>query len=110
MDIQTILSNSSYILIAVAIICTLVTVITEFTKEIGIFKKIPTILQVLITSMIMCIVSFFMFTSYMKIGFKWYYLVAVIFAGFLIAILCAKGWSHLINIWKKFYKGKEQGK
>ena len=42
------------LLLVVAVICTLITVITEFTKEVGILKKIPTSFQVLITSLIIC--------------------------------------------------------
>lgn len=39
--IETILSYGSAIIIAIAAICTLVTVITELTKETGFLKKIP---------------------------------------------------------------------
>lgn len=52
------------------------------------------------TSMIVCIVSFFAFMAYMKIKFQWYYLVAVIFAALFIAILCARDWKYVFSIWK----------
>ena len=39
-------------LVVVAVLCTLISVITEFTKEVGVLKKIPTSFQVLITSVI----------------------------------------------------------
>ena len=32
--------------------------------------------------------------SYAGIAFVWYYLVAVIFAAFLVAIICCKGWDY----------------
>jgi len=41
-------------LVVVAVLCTLISVITEFTKEVGVLKKIPTSFQVLITSVIVC--------------------------------------------------------
>ncbi len=50
MNMEFIISNASVILVVVAVICTLISVITEFTKEIGILNKIPTALQVLAQS------------------------------------------------------------
>lgn len=104
MNMEIIISHASQLLIAVAIICTLISVITEFTKEIGFLKKIPTDLQVLALSIMVCVVAFFAYISYAGIVFVWYYLVAVIFAAFIIAIICCKGWDYLIGIWKRFYR------
>ena len=64
------------LLLVVAVICTLITVITEFTKEVGILKKIPTSFQVLITSVIVCEVGLFVGLSFYHIAFVWYYPVA----------------------------------
>ncbi len=99
-----VLSNVSTIILVVAAICTLVSVITEFTKDIGFLNKIPTTLQVLVLSIVICIIAFFAYISYAGIAFVWYYLVAVVFAGFIIAIICAKGWDYLIDIWKRFFR------
>lgn len=103
---EVILSNVSQLLIVVAIICTLISVITEFTKEIGFLKKIPTALQVLALSIIICVIVFFAYISYAGIAFVWYYLVAVVFAAFIVAIICCKGWDYLLDIWKRFYKSE----
>lgn len=108
MNIETIISNVSYILIGIALICTLVTVITEFTKEIGFLNRIPTDLQVLVTSIIVCLLVSLAYISYMGIVMEWYYLVAVIFSGFFIAIICTKGWTYLTDIWKRFYIRKRE--
>ena len=101
---ETIMNYASQIIVAVAVICTLISVITEFTKEVGFLKKIPTDLQVLALSMVICIIAFFAYISSAGIAFVWYYLVAVIFAAFIVAIVCCKGWEYLIAIWKRFYK------
>lgn len=103
---EIILSNVSQLLIVVAIICTLISVITEFTKEIGFLKKIPTALQVLVLSIFICVIAFFAYISYAGIAFVWYYLVAVVFAAFIVAIICCKGWDYLLEIWKRFYKSE----
>ena len=101
---ETLLTNMSMILLVAAAICTLVSIITEFTKEIGILNRIPTDLQVLVLSIIICTIVFFAYISYAKISFVWYYLVATIFAAFVIAIICTKGWDYLIGFWKRFYR------
>ena len=91
-------------LVVVAVLCTLISVITEFTKEVGVLKKIPTSFQVLITSVIVCEVGLF-------VGlFVWYYPVAAFFGAFVIAILCTRGWDYLISIFKRFYNGGDKEK
>ena len=45
MNMEFIIANASQLLVVVAVICTLISVITEFTKEIGILNRIPTSLQ-----------------------------------------------------------------
>lgn len=94
----------SLLLIAVAIICTVITVITQFTKELGFLKKIPTSLQVLITSIIVCEVFLFGVLSYYNIALMWYYPAAILFASFLIAYICMFGWEKLIEMFKRFWK------
>ena len=46
MNIEFIIENASKIILIVAAICTLISVITEFTKGIGFLDKIPTKFQV----------------------------------------------------------------
>ena len=107
MNMEFIITHASQLLVIVAVICTLISVITEFTKEIGFLNKIPTALQVLVLSIGICVIAFFAYISYAGIAFVWYYLVAVIFAAFIVAIVCCKGWDYLIEIWKRFYRTKE---
>ena len=87
-------------LVVVAVLCTLISVITEFTKEVGVLKKIPTSFQVLI----------FVGLSFYHIAFVWYYPVAAFFGAFVIAIICTRGWDYLISIFKRFYKGGDKEK
>ena len=107
MNIEFIIKNTSKIVLVVAVICTLISVITEFTKGIGFLDKIPTKFQVLILSFVICIISFFAYLSYASIAFVWYYLVAVIFAAFVVVIVCCKGWDYLFEIWIRFYRKKD---
>lgn len=97
----------SFLLIVVAVVCTLITIITQLTKEVGILKKIPTSLQVLITSVIICEVILFGFLSFYDIVFIWYYPIAALFGSFLIAYICMFGWEKLLNIFSSFLIQKD---
>ena len=57
MNIEFIIENASKIILIVAAICTLISVITEFTKGIGFLDKIPTKFQVLILSLVICVIG-----------------------------------------------------
>ena len=83
------------LLLVVAVLCTLISVITEFTTS----------FQVLITSLIICEICLFVALSYFDIQLLWYYPVAVFFGAFIIAFICTRGWDYLIEIFKRFYRG-----
>lgn len=98
----------STLITVVCCACILISVITEFTKEIGFLAKIPTDLQVLVLSLIVCVTGFFCYISYKNIPFVWYYLVAVIFGSFVVAIITAKGWDYFIGIVRRYWYNRNK--
>lgn len=104
MSIQMITNNLSVIMAVICAVCVLISVITEFTKEIGFLSRIPTMLQVLVLSVVVCLIAFFVWASYMQIQVIWYYVVAVIFISFIVALITAKGWDYLIEIIRRFWR------
>jgi hypothetical protein len=106
MNVGMLVEYSSVLLAVLCGICILISVITEFTKDLGFLKKIPTTLQVLFLSLMVCVTLFFMYISYKGIAFVWYYLVAIIFISFIVALITAKGWDYFIDIVKRFWKSK----
>ena len=101
---ENLISNASIILLAVAIICTFVSILTQFTKEIGFLNKIPTMLQVLVTSVITTVVAVIALIQIKGYALTWYIIIAAAVAGVFIAYITAKGWDSLIEIFKRFYK------
>lgn len=101
---ELIVRNTTLILLIVAALCTTISVITEFIKDLGPIKKIPTKFLVLIVSLVVCTVSFFAYETYAAFKFVWYYIVGIIIGSFIIACICTNGWEYLIDTWKKFYK------
>lgn len=105
---QILFENLSIILLVVAAICTLVSVITQFIKELTWFKELPTQLVVVVLSETITILTFLAYASYCAMAVRWYYILAVIFAGFIIAYITANGWDSLVKIFRRFYKTTDE--
>lgn len=106
---ENLINNLSTILIAVAIICTVNSIITQFIKEWGILKKVPTSLVVVILSIVATVVVFVAFMNYKNYAIVWYMMIAAIVAGLIIAYITCNGWDSLIKLFKRFYKKDLKG-
>ena len=106
---ENLINNLSTILIAVAIICTVTSIITQFTKEWGMLKKVPTSLVVVILSTSITLVVFIAFMSYKNYTVTWYMFMAAVVAGIVIAYITCNGWDSLIKLFKRFYKKDLKG-
>lgn len=102
------LNTISMVLIIVALICTLNSALTQITKEIGFLKKIPTALQVTVTSILFTIIGFIAYASYKAIKIEWYYIFAMVIVGIFIAYITMFGWDNLIVKFKSFYKTTDE--
>lgn len=80
----------------------LVTVVTEVVKGLGIFKKVPTDLVVIVLSLAVTLTAFFAYMDYAKITVLWYYVVAAVTLGFIVAFIAMYGWTKLNEIWQRF--------
>lgn len=106
---ENLINNLSTILIAVAIICTITSIITQFIKEWGMLKKVPTSLVVVILSTAITLVVFIAFMSYKNYTVTWYMFMAAVVAGIVIAYIACNGWDSLIKLFKRFYKKDLKG-
>ena len=92
----------SQLMVAVGALAFVVSVITEVIKGIGVFKKIPTDIVVIILSMVLTIVAFFAYAQYAALVVTWYLVVAAIIGGFFVAFITMYGWSKLKELWTRF--------
>lgn len=106
---ENLINNLSTILIAVAIICTVTSIITQFIKEWGMLKKVPTSLVVVTISTAITVVVFIAFMSYKNYIMTWYMIMAAVVAGIVIAYIACNGWDSLIKLFKRFYKKDLKG-
>lgn len=101
---EWIINNFSIIVAAIGIIAAIVSIITELTKEIGFLSKIPTVLQVIVLSIVFWVVIYFAAVSIGYIVFKWYTLFAVFIVGIVTSYVCSYGWEKLTDVFSRYKK------
>ena len=92
----------SQLMVAVGALAFVVSVITEVIKGIGVFKKIPTDIVVIILSMVLTVVAFFAVAQEVLLVVTWYCIVAVLSGGFFVAFITMYGWRKLKGLWTRF--------
>ncbi|MDF2844784.1 MAG: hypothetical protein K0R00_3210 [Herbinix sp.] len=105
MNIITFFTNNLMLfLVAIGVLAFLVSTITEVTKNIGFLLRIPTDLQVIVLSTLLCLVAYFAYTSYFTIEVQWYYVAGCIIVAFIVAFVAMYGWEKLTALYNRFKK------
>lgn len=95
------------LILIIGILVFAVNVIVEVTKNLWPLDKVYTNYYVTGLSIVLTVLSYFIYLSYTSNKFIWYYLVAVIMAGFIVAYLAMFGWEKLIKLWQDSQKRGE---
>ncbi len=103
---ELITNNLVIVMAIIGVLAFIVSVITEVTKEIGIFKRIPTDLQVIVLSLFLCLFSYFAYCSYSGMMILWYLIVGIIIGSFIVSFVAMFGWEKLINLYERFKGGE----
>lgn len=90
------------ILTMIGLLALIVSVITEVTKDVILLKKIPTNIQVIVLSLSLTLVAYFAYISYSGTAIIWYYVVADVIAGFIVAYVVLYGWGKFTDLYKRF--------
>ena len=99
-----IFNNLTILLAIIGALAFIVSVITQVFKGVGVLKKIPTDLLVLILSIGITITAFVAYMQYIQQEILWYMILATILAGFVVAFVAMYGWEKLSELWKRFGK------
>ena len=97
-------SNVSMLISILGIAAFAVSVITEVLKNIPVFKKVSTELQVLVTSVIISVVGVCVYVDLQNAKYIWYYFVGSIILGIFISFVSMYGWEKLSGIYSRFNK------
>lgn len=104
LDIQAIISSALVLLTIAGVIVCLVHLITQVIKNLGPLKEIHTNYIVLVLSILLTMLMYFVYVSYTKSTIIWYYVIGSFFGGFVVAYIAMFGWDKLINEWKNSKK------
>ena len=99
--------NMATIMVIIGILTFMVNVIVEITKGVYPLNQVHTNYYVLGLSLMLSILSYFIYLSYAGAAFIWYYLIAAIVIGFVVAYCAMFGWEKLIKLYKASLKGSE---
>lgn len=102
--IQSLVANMAIIMSVIGALTFVVTVITQVIKGVGVFKKIPTDMLVLVLSIGITVVAFIAYMQYIHMTILWYMILAAILAGFVVAFVAMYGWEKLSELWRRFGK------
>ena len=94
--------NLTTLIMVIAVLAFVVSVFTEVTKNISIFKKIPTDMQVLTVSVLLTVISYFAYASYNSAKIIWYYIVGSIVLGLFVSFVAMYGWDKFSQLWNRF--------
>lgn len=105
MELLNLFTNNVVVFLAIiGLLAFVVSVITEVTKGVGFLSRIPTDLQVIVLSIILCLLSYFTYVSYFKMEVEWYYISTCIIAAFMVAFVSMYGWEKLTTLYQRFKK------
>lgn len=79
-----------------------VSAVTEVTKNVGVLKKIPTDIQVILSSVGSAVIAVCGYTSYIQIRLHWYYIAGAVAMGFLVAFVAMYGWQKFTVLMNRF--------
>ena len=102
--VSTFMSYFTIILTIIGVLAFLVSTITEQTKNLGWLKKIPTDIQVIVVSMILCQLAYFAYSAYFSVEIQWYYIAGCFISAFIVSFVAMYGWEKLTALYDRFKK------
>lgn len=99
-------TDISFLVMVAGILATVVQIITELTKEIGVLKRCSTELQVILTSLVLTPVTMIALAQYYHVPIEWFMVFASFVAAFVIAYVSMYGWEKLSGIYQRMKNPK----
>lgn len=100
-------NNVSVLIMAVGIIAFVTAVITQVTKGWGFLDRIPTALQVYVTSLVLTVLTVLVYLQWNNMKIIWYYIVGAVILSFFVSFVVTNGWDQLSELWSRYNKGSK---
>ena len=104
MNYSIIIDCASKLLLVMAGIVFCVNIIVEVVKKI--FAKVPTNLLATILSLVISLIAFFAWASYIGLGIEWYHIAGAVIFGLFVAYAAMFGFDKFKQAIQKFQKIK----
>jgi len=91
-------------LLTIGILAFIVSVIIEVIKETTLLKKIPTDIVVIVLSIVLTIISYFILSDIKNLKIVWFEVIGAFVGGFFVAFVAMFGWEKLNALLKRFIK------
>lgn len=98
--------NMATLILILGVLVFVVNVVVEVTKNLWPLDQVHTNYYVTGLSIVLTVLSYFTYLSYTSSKFIWYYLIAAIICGLMVAYLAMFGWEKLIRLWQDSQKGE----
>lgn len=95
------------LILVLGVLVFVVNVVVEVTKNLWPLDQVHTNYYVTGLSIVLTVLSYFIYISYTSSKFIWYYLLTAILCGFIVAYLAMFGWEKLIKLWQDSQKRGE---
>ena len=100
---KMVMENINLLIFVAGVICFLNVVITQVTKGLPGLRSIPTDLQVLVLSVALTLIA-----DMTGFPVTWYFVIAMIVIGFVLALVATKGWTYVAELfWRFQHKGDD---
>lgn len=101
---MSIITDATTLIAILGTLAFITNVITQIFKDMGIIKSIPIALPSTIIALIVTVIAYLGYCSYIAIQAKWYMLVASIVVGFIVAYIALHGWQKICELYHKHKK------
>ncbi len=101
------MESLSLLIMAIGVIAFVTSVVTQVTKTWGVLDKIPTTIQVYVTSLVLTVLAVVIYIQFNKMAMVWYYIVGAVILSFFVSFVVTNGWDQLSELWSRFNKGSK---
>ena len=105
MDYNVLINYASTLLFVIAALVFTVNIIVEIFKKA--FPKLPTTILTLILAVVITMVAFWAWASYINLVIVWYYIVAAFILGLFVAYAAMFGFDKLKEAFEKLKEYKK---
>lgn len=101
MNVNEMMQNISYLLIAIGVMAFIVSIITQVIKTWPKLDTLPTSAVVIVLSLVLCPAAFIAMMSWLNQPIEWYMIFACFLAAFVVALVAMDDWERLKEIWDR---------